>query len=173
MKNYRYNLDQMQAKHFASLKPGETMVFVVPLIPQPVNCPGIGNVWRGSDNQNDWGNYPVSARIGLRETWSYAVGYYLEPIYLFKASYTGQYEDVIKWRSAQCMPVEAIRYWVTVKETRVCQIQNITNIEAIQLGISIGINTMNGIINWFDARYAPKFTWEMNPYCEIFTVEKK
>ncbi len=84
--NYRYNLDDGQAKHWAGLKIGEEMVIVVP-IEQPeedeviwlcedeirycvkVKC--ADNKYIDKIARTSMLPYPLGARVGMRETWRY------------------------------------------------------------------------------------------------------
>jgi hypothetical protein len=215
MKQYRYNLDQKQAKHFANLKSGETMVIVVPLKRQPPKHiqwlikptltgeleffhPQISGSFTEIIKYPIIFPYPIGARVGLRETWDKWTDVDGVIHYVYKSSdgesvtvfLAGGGEFNIKWHSAQCMPVEAIDdrgNWVIAKDPKVDMVQNVTPQEIHDIGLvsskELFINvTVEGFLekdlpkrfkDWFNARYAPKWTWEMNVYVEILTVEKE
>jgi len=190
--NYRYSLDSWQAKFFAGLNKGETMVIVVPLKEQPPEPDNALNTARFLSACIL--PYPAGARVGLRETWRIASFYSDNAILTIQYKSGGmlflskkEHGDIVyrygflphtKWRSASCMPVDAIRYWVIAKDPRVDRVQNVNVGETLMMGykpdIELGYGTVGNFIeNWFNARYAPKWTWEMNVYVEILTVEKE
>lgn len=198
MKNY-YNLDTIQAEHFAGLHSGESMVFVVPFKKQPVDhklCSGC-RITRDDalTNINAVCNhdgrityelpYPVGARVGLRETWRYK-GIYdqlrgeIEGNIIYKSG--GRDDALHGWHSSQCMPHEAIRYWPPVIDVRICQVQSITHEEIVQHRVvaSYLYQDLDMLFrrfeHWFNTRYArtnPKHTWESNPWGEVVTVKKE
>lgn len=150
MKTYYYNLDAQQALHFASLEKDKDkdkeMVIVVPLLKQPPEgfelLPGslysdfveyvhfrnieTGEHWKGKFP------YPFNARVGLRETWDKILYYdtvngkpYKHYKYAYKAA-----KDLSQnqWRSAQCMPRDAINQrgnWGIVEDVRVGRVQDV------------------------------------------------
>ena len=179
MKIYRYNLDQTQARYFANLPSGERMVIVVPLKKQPPE--GFGEPICGRDeilfqyidedcleeDENIWIKlpYPIGARVGLQETWEWEFPHdHSVPSFLYKADFPNG--DDYNWRSAQCMPTAAIRYWGIVEEARVDRLTKVTYTELMSAGCREDERTED----WFNTRYAPKWTWEMNPYVEIFKM---
>lgn len=204
MKQYRYNLDRTQAKYVNSLKSGECTVIVVPLkqildhklcggcrITRNDTLTNINAVCNHEGRFEYIPPYPVGARVGLRETWDVSYDDDGNKIYLYKNSpregiawdlirkTRGIIERIsrsIQWRSAQCMPVKAIRYWGTVEATMVDKLVEITaNPDLIwSMGFKYEDNPetadSGAFVKWFNARYAPKFTWEQNPYCQIMKM---
>ena len=174
MNNYYYNLDAQQIDYW-KLNPGKSMVIVIPLPEQPP----VGQKY-GETGLSMTLLYPLNTRMGLRETWteSERVGHYS-----YKTDGDIYYPDgeLCKcWRSAQSMPVEAIRYWGIVTGAGVDKVQNMTGLEISHM---FGINYLSMIDNllkiifknWFNNRYSKtkkKWTWEDNPYCQIAVLRK-
>ena len=192
--NY-YNLDTQQSIFWREHK---EMVIVVPLKEQPpegwkpVIC-GLSYCAfsRTEEIENDRVEikfpYPLGSNIGLRKTWGICLqaspGSFNK--YLYKADeYCGNiclFTCFAKWRSAQSMPVEAIEDWGEMIVVRVDRVQTLTLKEILKTGIKpkdkkvIGAKAIFEFTkDWFNRRYsrtAKKWTWDDNPYCEIFTIE--
>ena len=160
--NHYFNLAPAQARHYAGLKPGDEMVIVVPLLEQPPE----GYRYIHHDNRTVWFEldkiicdelpYPINARVGMRETW-------VERVSGYKYKADGNKEDILghgvslKWRSAQSMPVEAIRYWGIVTGTRVDRVQNVIEDEIYEAGIMKGERTVFSkelFKDWFGTHYS-------------------
>lgn len=196
-----YNLDNRQASYFASLKTGDEMVIVVPLKEQPPEgCKLFAcgteevmfirqlNPFSGYEQYRYILPYPLGARMGLRETWVSYVPLMRPRKTVYKSSFTEeslkQLQNSIvpitfKWRSAQCMPHDAIRYWGIVEDARVDRVQ-VTTLGEIKLMFGLEDKTFNEknwkyaeniFITWFNRRY--KGGWLKKPWCEIMTVRKE
>ncbi len=199
MKTY-YNLDSQQAR---SLKTGNKMVIVVPLPKQPPlvipkdskisiqdNYFWIDGYFVNGKAHFHWGtplHYPLNARVGLRETWTVSKDEE-KRIYCYKSGEKSEEEKLLRkvfgcrWCSAQCMPREAIRHWGIVEDVRGDGVQSITENEASETGVDkMHLDDLGqtwetykrGFQNWFNRHYKGKWTWEQNPYCEIFKVRKE
>lgn len=137
-----YNLDSEQARYFAGLKSGKTMVTVAPLKEQPPegycylddnnnsiafmnNTPATMDIW------STLFSYPLNARVGLRETYTFTNSDDDKKIYIYKSDKSREEEELLRkifgnaWHSAQSMPVEAIRHWGIVTGVRVDRVQGI------------------------------------------------
>jgi len=200
MKTYYYNLDTEQAKYFAGLEKGESMVFFVPVEQPPegyidddVFTDGInGYTYLGMTADQDYPifelPYPLNARVGLRERWKYC--FINNGVIQYNSnSCVGckyfQCASQFKWQSSQCMPHDAILYWPHVTGIRVCEVQSITEKEASLTGVGKRIlddlgqkweTYKCGLEYWFNHRYAHtavKHTWESNPWGEVIAVEKE
>ena len=178
MSNYYHNLDELQAKHFASLKAGDKMVLVVPLPKQPPE----GSTCYHTDEEYAFfcddnapyetcnrGEielpYPPNARVGFRETWGICLqaSPHSYNKYLYKVdNYCGGiclFTCYTKWHSSQSMPIEAIQDWGKVTATRVDRVQGVTVSEIAFTGIMSADPETKGSLtdefkDWFNARYS-------------------
>lgn len=165
MKTYYYNLDDQQARYFANLKVGETMVIVVPLLEQPpedwkLYTTGYTDVFFNAPIMLEGMKinlpYHLNTRVGLRETWSWVEENEIIK-YFYKADSKETKEDKLlrrlfgnHWYSAQSMPVAAIRHWGQVTEARVDRVQNLTPNENFELANA----TKDTLEDWFNGRYS-------------------
>lgn len=81
-----------------------------------------------------------------------------------------------EWRSPACMPREAARLFLRVKDVRVERVQDITKEDAIAEGYS-GVSWLDAkdifITDW-DERYAKRgYPYAANPWTFVSTVEKE
>lgn len=200
VKAYRYNLDQTQAKHFAGLKSGDEFVIVVPLPKQP---PEGYKVVRRPFSFNEEGAidfipdkeelipsdviqsnmpYPIGARVGLREAWARINSIHGEPLFIYRSN--PYYDSKYKWRSAQCMPVDAINQcgnWSIVTDARVCRVQDMSAMYACMSGIQRSdkrdvhdrvVEELERFKQRFNRRYG-KDAWLKNLYVEVVTMRKE
>jgi hypothetical protein len=147
-----YNLDLLQAEHFASLKSGETMTVIVPIEQPPEgynSCSTKGVTHACFFNVIDpliyiKLPYPLNARVGMRETWG-------------------------------------LQSWGTVTDARVDRVQEVTCTEithALHYSYMFREEHLDDSVgrcfkDWFNARYKGRFTWDKNPWVEIATILKQ
>jgi hypothetical protein len=186
--NLYYNLSQKQADHIAKLKSGGKVVIVVPMKRQPaesiwnnnahvvVNVNETGKhvcVWKRATDGRHYVvdsaplQYPIGARVGLRETWACLPdidnvnGEDKEYIcYIYKCDLPETDWDAYHWRSSQCMPTEAIRHWGKVVGNRCDRAQNIAADPNIlwMAGFVYPDDPDTGnpsaFVDWFNSRYS-------------------
>jgi len=201
--NYYHNLDQQKVLHFASLKSGETMVIVVPLKEQPPEgCKFLnGSLYNDFKEYAYFWNektdecwktklpYSLNARVGMRETWGeevykpYGRDEEVERRWRYKAdgmpALIYKYHLEFKWRSAQSMPTEAIRYWGKVTDVRVDRVQNLTSREVMDLTAesdNVLWRLWDVVKNWFNTHYSkpiPRYkNGEIDHYeCWLFSTD--
>lgn len=77
----------------------------------------------------------------VRETWKKALNGY----YYYEAWQRNDIADVTKWKSPVCMPKEASRIWLKVKNVRVERLQEISAESALAEGADKYIHTNGGL----------------------------
>ncbi len=156
--NLYHNLSEPEARHAASLAPGDEMVIVVPLPKQPpegwkplyIPYDDPCSIYGDQDGEATLYELPIpSGKVGLREPWWMPQKGNLKYRYsriIYKYSEErpyclnggndsiyfncpdGETEKVI-WRSSSCMPIKAIRHWYMVTGSRVDRVQGVTEWE--------------------------------------------
>lgn len=175
--NYRYNLDQTQARPVATLKKGDQWVMVVPLKEQ-YDAYKVHSIkgdyvlfeptdYKGAILLSVKLPFPLNARVGLRETWNLMGDSRVTTIqpmrstYIYKANYKFPNfpADIDKWRPPSSMPTEAIRHWFKPTEVRVDRVQDMTYDEIELAGFDIIFNEYHQPVDstfrqWFNKRYS-------------------
>jgi hypothetical protein len=99
--------------------------------------------------------------------------------YRYKADYHPNNQGKGVWLSSQCMPIEAIRFWATVIDVQVKQVQDL-NCGYCWKYDFVGLCSLippdakmecGWIKHWFNHRHPG--SWERNDWCEILTLKKE
>ena len=156
---------------------GDTFTFARPLIKQPPDCYNkpviLDNKYvefihtRTTDPLNIPLQYPVGAKLGMRETWGY--NSWICSSNYKRFNYRADHlHPSGKWKSPVTMPAEAIRNHVTIISNTVQRVQDVAYQEWRAMFPETSEHFIATIIDYWNSLYAKKgLSWESDPYIEL------